>query len=273
MGTGRENGTANLLPNGDVLLTGGLTRDPSITFYALTERYTPATPPGPVPLVDALPLLQRVGSALTLTGSGFTGGSGVSTSCNCSAQAGAITTLVPASYTGTIFTSPVLAAMPAGLYMARVIVDGVPSAGRLIRFTDPVGTPSGIPGDAQVAVSWTPPCRHGRQPPDGCVVAANPGGEVTATAPYHELHSRWIGQRHALHVHSAGTAPQWLGAFSHHPCSGHANGRRGGLTVAVPGLTPAGAALTTLMAAAMTLVGTQAPLQRPAVLSRCGLRR
>lgn len=255
MGTGRENGTANLLPNGDVLLTGGLTRDPSVTFYAFTERYTSEIPPGPVPLVDALPLLQRASSALTLTGSGFTGGSGVSTPQLQlqRAENGAITTLVPASYTGTTFTSPVLATMPAGLYMARMIVDGVPSAGRLIRFTDPVGTPSGIPGNAQVAVSWILPANTGGNPPDGYVVTASPGGEgCTAAAPATSCTVAGLDNGtpytftvRAQHPNGLGPPATTLAAIT--PTGGAAPRP----PVAVPGLTPVGAALVTLMAAVM----------------------
>lgn len=186
MALGRENGSANLLPNGDVLMAGGYNSNPGITFYDAVEFYTPAVPAGPAPLIDALPLLQRNSSILTLTGTGFTGALGASTPQLQlqRAENGAIYTFAPVSQTDTQLTSGAIGTLPAGLYMARVVVDGVPSIARLVRFTDPAGTPSGIAGNAQVAVSWTPPAFDGGNPPVGYTVSSSPAsGGCTATAP------------------------------------------------------------------------------------------
>ncbi|WP_312305570.1 kelch repeat-containing protein, partial [Pulveribacter sp.] len=186
MGVGRENGSAHLLPDGDVLLTGGFAQQPATTFYASVERYTPDVPAGPAPVVNAVPLLQRHGAALTLTGAGFTGALGASTPQLHLQRVGngAITLWGPASHTDASFTSPPLGALPAGLYMARVVVDGVPSAAALVRFTDPAGTPGGTAGNGQVTVSWTSPAYTGGNPPEGYAATASPGGAgCTAVAP------------------------------------------------------------------------------------------
>lgn len=253
MGTGRMYGTANLLPNGDVLLAGGLTSNPSATFYASAERYTPATPLGPVPVVDALPLLQRAGSALTFTGAGFTGAGASTPSLQLQrVENGAISMLAPAGYTSTSLTSPVLGLMPAGLYMARVIVDGVPSEGRLIRFTDPVGSPGGTPGNAQVVVSWTPPLNTGGNPPEGYLVTSSPGNQTcTAGAPATSCTVTGLenGIPYTFTVqaqHPNGLGPSAVTPVAITPAEGPAL-----RPVPVPGLTPMGIALTTLIAAAM----------------------
>lgn len=187
MATGRENGTANLLPNGDVLLAGGYNSNPTLTFHSTVERYTPAVPPGPAPVLDALPLLlQRAGAALTFTGTDFKGATGTSTPQLQlqRAENGAIHTWFPVSHTANSFTSPALGTLPAGLYMARLVVDGVPSVARLVRFTDPVGTPMGTPGDGQATVSWAPPADTRGNPPDGYTVTSSPASAgCTATAP------------------------------------------------------------------------------------------
>ncbi|MDP3227902.1 MAG: choice-of-anchor U domain-containing protein [Acidovorax sp.] len=186
MAVGRENGTANLLPDGDVLMAGGYSSNPSLTFYASVEFYTLAVPAGPVPVVDALPLLQRAGTALAFTGTGFTGATGTSTPQLQlqRAENGAISTFAPASHTDTSFTSGAVGTLPAGLYMARVLVDGVPSAARLVRFTDSAGTPSGTAGNGQVAVSWAPPANDRGNPPVGYTVTSSPASAgCTATAP------------------------------------------------------------------------------------------
>ncbi|MGB3066917.1 MAG: fibronectin type III domain-containing protein [Ottowia sp.] len=255
MGVGRAFGTANLLPNGDVLFAGGFASDPSTIFYANTERYTPAVPPGPVPVVDALPLLQRASSALTLTGAGFSGPSGLSLPALQlqRVENGAITVLTPSSYSQTSFTSPVLGLMPAGLYMARVVVDGVPSGGRLIRFTDPVGTPSGTPGNAQAVINWTAPVNTGGNPPDGYLVTSSPGNQTcTVDAPATSCTVTGLenGTPYLFTVqaqHPNGLGPSASTATAITPTGGGAAPR----TVPVPGLTPAGIALTTLIAAAM----------------------
>lgn len=186
MVVGRENGTANLLPNGDVLMAGGYSSIPSLTFYDSVEFYTPAVPAGPAPVVDMLPLLQRASTALTLTGTGFTGATATSTPQLQlqRAENGAITTFAPTSHTDTTFTSGAIGTLPAGLYMARLVVDGVPSVARLVRFTDPAGMPSGTAGNAQVAMNWVPPANDGGNPPVGYTVTSSPASAgCTATAP------------------------------------------------------------------------------------------
>jgi hypothetical protein len=186
MAASRENGTANLLPSGDVLLAGGYTSNPSLTFYSLVERYTPAVPPGPAPVLDALPLLQRAGAALTFTGIGFKGATGTGTPQLQlqRAENGAISTWAPASHTANSFTSPAVGTLPAGLYLARLVVDGVPSVARLLRFTDPVGTPMSTPGDGQATVSWAPPADTGGNPPVSYTVTSDPASAgCVATAP------------------------------------------------------------------------------------------
>lgn len=186
MATGRMNGTANLLPNGDVLLAGGYNRVSALTFHSTVERYTPAVPPGPAPVLDALPLLQRAGAALTFTGTDFKGAAGTSTPQLQlqRAENGAIYTWSPVSHTANSFTSPALGTLPAGLYMARLVVDGVPSVAQLLRFTDPVGTPMGTPGDGQATVSWAPPADTRGNPPDKYTVTSSPASAgCTANAP------------------------------------------------------------------------------------------
>ena len=252
MAVGRENGTANLLPSGDVLFTGGFSVNPSTTFYALVDRYTPAVPAGPSPVLDTTELLQRAGAALTLTGAGFTGASGFSTPQLQlqRVENGALSFWAPASHTSTSFTSPPLGALPAGLYIARIIVDGVPSAGQLIRFTDPAGTPSGIPGNAQVTVSWTPPAYNGGNPPDGYVVTSNagPGCTVAASATSCTVTGLVNGTPYTFTVraqHPNGLGPVSLASSAITPVAAPGPG-----PASVPGLSPGGVALTALMVAA-----------------------
>lgn len=57
----RENGTASLLPSGEVLITGGHSSNPSTAFYANTDRYQPPVPANNLAVLDSLPLLQRRG--------------------------------------------------------------------------------------------------------------------------------------------------------------------------------------------------------------------
>lgn len=263
MGTARENGTANLLPNGDVLLTGGFSSNPSLTFYSAVDRYVPAVPPGPAAVTNALPLLQRAGAALILNGTGFTGGTGTSTPQLQlqRAENGAISLWAPASHTATSFTSPPLGTLPAGLYMARLIVDGVPSEGRLVRFTDPVGTPAGIPGNAQVTVSWAPPLDNGGNPPDSYTVTSNagPGCSVAAPATSCTVTGLVNGTPYTFTVRAQ--HPNGLGPVSLTSAAVTPTAVAGPGPTPVPGLSPFGVALTALMAAAL------------AVLSRRGLAK
>ena len=125
-------------------MTGGYTSNPSLTFFDSVEIYTPAVPAGTVPVLNALPsLLQRRATALTLTGSGLTGATGTSAPQLQlqRVENGLIYPVSPVSYSATTFTSAAIPTLPAGLYMARIVVDGVPSAARLVRFTDPAGNP------------------------------------------------------------------------------------------------------------------------------------
>lgn len=255
MGLGRENGSAHLLPGGDVLLAGGYAAQPSLTFYALAERYRPDVPAGPAPVVNAMPLLQRAGAALTLTGAGFTGALGTSTPQLHLQRVGngAISLWGPASHTDTGFTSPPLPTQPAGLYMARVVVDGVPSAAALVRFTDPAGTPGGTPGNGQVTVSWAPPTRTGGNPPDGYTATASPGGAAcTAVAPATSCTVTGLTNGtpytftvRALHPNGEGPVSR-----ASAPVTPTAAGP-GPVAVPVPGLSPAAVALTALAAAAV----------------------
>lgn len=255
MAVGRENGTANLLPSGDVLFTGGFSLNPSTNFYSLVDRYTPAVPAGPSPVLDATELLQRAGAALTLTGTGFTGGSGLSTPQLQlqRVQNGALSFWAPASHTATSFTSVPLGALPAGLYIARLIVDGVPSAGQLIRFTDPAGTPGGVPGNAQVTVSWTPPAYNGGNPPEGYVVTSNAGPGCTVAAPATSCTVAGLvnGTPYTFTVraqHPNGLGPVSLASAAITPAAAAGPGPQ-----PVPGLSPLGVALTALMVAAWAL--------------------
>lgn len=184
---GRENGTANLLPSGEVLITGGFFQNPAATFVPNTDRYQPTVPSGTPPEIDPLPLLQRRGAALTLTGTGFNGDSGISTPRLHiqRVENGYIFPLLSAtSVSDTSFVSPPLDTLPAGLYMVRLIVDGVPSSARLIRFTDPAGTPAGVAGDRQISVSWAPPADDRGNPPEEYEVASSPASAgCVAVAP------------------------------------------------------------------------------------------
>ncbi|WP_051237024.1 IPTL-CTERM sorting domain-containing protein [Ottowia thiooxydans] len=183
---GRENGNAHLLPSGEVLLAGGYESNPATTFFGEAARYQPTVPLGPAAVLDALPLLQRRGQALTLTGSGFKGAGGTSTPQLHLQRVGNgnITLLSAASHTSTSFQSPALGVLPAGLYMARLIVDGVPSIAQMVRFTDPAGTPTGTAGDQQVEVRWTAPVDDRGNPPVGYEVTSSPASAgCTATAP------------------------------------------------------------------------------------------
>ncbi|MBH1964126.1 MAG: IPTL-CTERM sorting domain-containing protein [Comamonadaceae bacterium] len=183
---GRDNGSANLLPSGEVLLAGGYEANPASVFFADTARYQPTVPMGPAAVLDALPLLQRRGQALTLTGSGFKGVGGTSTPQLHlqRVENGHFTLISAASHTNTSFQSPLLGVLPAGLYMARLIVDGVPSTARLVRFTDPAGTPTGTPGDQQAQIAWTAPVDDRGNPPVGYEVTSSPASAgCTTTAP------------------------------------------------------------------------------------------
>ncbi len=257
MGIGRENGSAQLLPDGDVLLAGGFAQQPSTTFYASVERYRTDVPAGPAPVVNAMPLLQRHGAALTLTGAGFTGALGASTPQLHLQRVGngAITLWGPASHTDASFTSPPLGTQPAGLYMARVVVDGVPSEAVLVRFTDPAGTPGGTPGNGQVTVSWPPPAHTGGNPPEGYAATASPGGAgCTAVAPATSCTVTGLTNGtpytftvRALHPNGEGpvsqvSAPVTPTAAGPGPAPG---------PVPVPGLSPAAVALTALAAVAL----------------------
>lgn len=182
----RENGTATLLPSGEVLLAGGNERTPSTVFFADTARYQPAVPAGTAAVLNAMPLLQRRGQALTFTGSGFGGPSTTSLPGLLlqRVENGQITRVDPQIYSTTMFQTSPLPTMPAGLYMARVVVDGVPSAAQLIRFTDPAGTPTGTAGDQQVQLSWTAPVDDRGNPPAGYEVSSSPGSAgCSTTAP------------------------------------------------------------------------------------------
>ena len=252
MGVGRENGTAQLLPSGDVLFTGGFTSTPSTTFYPLVDRYTPAVPPGPAPVLDPLSLLQRAGTALTLAGTGFAGGSGSSTPQLQlqRVENGALSSWAPASYTATSFTSPPLGALPAGLYIARLVVDGVPSAGQLIRFTDPAGTPGGTPGNGQVTVTWTPPVDTGGNPPDSYTVTSNAGPGCTVTAPATSCTVTGLvnGTPYTFTVqaqHPNGPGPVSAASAAITPTDAPGPSPR-----PVPGLSPLAVALTAFLAAA-----------------------
>ncbi len=266
MGAGRENGTAHLLPDGDVLLTGGFAQTPSTTFYASVERYTPDVPAGPAPVVDAVPLLQRAGMALTLTGAGFTGASGTSTPQLHlqRVENGAIRLWSPASHTDAVFTSPPLGTLPAGLYMARVVVDGIPSAAQLVRFTTPVGMPAATPGNAQATVSWPPHPGTGGNPPAGYAVTASPGGAgCMAVAPATSCTVTGLtnGTPYTFTVRaqhpngegpvSAASAPVTPTAVAPGPGA-----------VPVPGLSPAAVALTALAAAALACLGRKGARRR-----------
>lgn len=252
MGVGRENGTAHLLPSGDVLLTGGFDLNPSATFFPLVDRYTPAVPPGPAPVLNPLNLLQRAGAALTLTGTGFAGGSGSSTPQLQlqRVENGALSLWAPASYTATSFTSPPLGTLPAGLYIARLVVDGVPSAGLLLRFTDPAGTPGGTPGNGQVTVTWTPPVDNGGNPPDSYTVTSNAGPGCTVAAPATSCTVAGLvnGTPYTFTVqaqHPNGPGPVSVASAAITPTAAPGPGPR-----PVPGLSPLGVALTALLAAA-----------------------
>lgn len=87
-------------------------------------------------------------------------------------------------HTDSAFTSQATGNLAAGLYMARVVVDGVPSVARLVRLTDSAGTPSGTAGNAQVDVSWAAPTNSGGNAPVGYTVTSAPASAgCTATAP------------------------------------------------------------------------------------------
>ncbi|GAD24499.1 kelch repeat-containing protein [Acidovorax sp. MR-S7] len=259
MGVGRENGSAHLLPDGDVLLTGGFAETPSTTFYASVERYTPDVPAGSAPVVDAVPLLQRAGMALTLTGAGFTGASGTSTPQLHlqRVENGAIRLWSPASHTDAVFTSPPLGTLPAGLYMARVVVDGIPSAAQLVRFTTPAGTPAATPGNAQATVNWPPHPGTGGNPSAGYAVTASPGGAgciAVAPATSCTVIGLTNGTPYTFTVraqHPNGEGP--VSAVSA-PVTPTAVGPGPG-AVPVPGLSPAAVALTALAAAALAGLG------------------
>lgn len=255
MSVGRQSGTATLLPSGDVLFTGGFTNDPSLTFYSQAERYVPAWPAGPVPVLDALPLMQRSGAPLSFTGTGFTGTAGGSTPQLQlqRVENGAMRFVAPASSSSTSFTAPSLGVLPAGLYMARLMVDGVPSVARLIRFTDTVGSLSGTSGDARVSVTWTPPVNNGGNPPEGYVVTSSPGDascSVDAPATSCTVTGLENGTPYVFTVRAR--HPNGLGPAASTPSAITPTGSGSVATpVAVPGLTAVGVALTALLAAAM----------------------
>lgn len=182
----RENGTASLLPSGEVLITGGHSSNPSTAFYANTDRYQPPVPANNLAVLDSLPLLQRRG-VLTLTGTGFkgAGGTDIPSLELQRVENGFIYRIGSTSHSATQFVSTPLPNLPAGLYMARLIVAGEPSAvAQLVRFTDPAGTPSGTAGALQVAVSWTAPADDRGNPPVGYEVNSSPASAgCTAVAP------------------------------------------------------------------------------------------
>lgn len=262
MGVGRENGSAHLLADGDVLLTGGFHSLPGMSFYASVERYTPDVPVGPAPVVNPLPLLQRAG-VLNLTGTGFTGAMGASTpQLHLQHMVnGFIRVLSPVSFTDTGLTAN-FGGLPAGLYMARVVVDGVPSAATLVRFTNPAGTPGGAPGNGEVTVSWTPPASTGGNPPAGYAVTASPGGAgCTAVAPATSCTVTGL----------ANGTPYTFTVRAQHPNGeGPVSAASAPVTptaippgaVPVPGLSPAAVALTALAAAAMAGLGRKGARRR-----------
>ena len=183
----RENGTASLLPSGEVLITGGHSSNPSTAFYANTDRYQPPVPANNLAVLDSLPLLQRRGGVLTLTGTGFKGAGGTDNPILFlqRVENGFIYRIGSTSHSTTQFVSTPLPNLPAGLYMARLIVAGEPSAvAQLVRFTDPAGTPSGTASALQVAVSWTAPADDRGNPPVGYEVTSSPASAgCTAVAP------------------------------------------------------------------------------------------
>lgn len=265
MHIGRENGTAHLLPDGDVLVAGGFSSNPSLTFYAEVERYTPELPAGPQPVVNALPLLQRAGAALSLTGMGFTGGGGASTPILQLQRAdnSALMWWPAASHTGTTFTSPPLGTLPAALYLARIVVDGIPSNATLVRLTDPPGTPVGTAGSAQVTVTWAPPANTGGNPPDGYTVTASPGGagcSVAAPATRCTVTGLANGTPYTFTVqaqHPNGSGPVSSVSAAITPVA-----VIGSSPVPVPGLSPVGVALTALAAAALAGLGRKRARRR-----------
>lgn len=183
----RENGTANLLPSGEVLITGGFSSNHSLTFFANTDRYQPPVPVSTPAVLDPLPLLQRRGGVLTLTGTGFkgAGGTDIPRLELQRVENGFIYQIGFTSHSTTQFVSTPLPDLPAGLYMARLIVAGEPSTvAQLVRFTDPAGAPTGTAGELQIAVSWTAPADDRGNPPVGYEVTSNPASAgCTAVAP------------------------------------------------------------------------------------------
>lgn len=265
MSIGRENGSAHLLPDGEVLAVGGYSASPFATFFAQTERYTPDVPAGPAPLLDPLPLLLRAGAPFELTGDGFTGasGTGVPYLLLTRADTGAWAALeTGTSHTDETFVSPPLRP-PAGLYMARIVVDGVPSQARLVRFTDPPGTPSGVAGNQQVTVQWSPPADTGGNPPAGYEVVASPGGgRCEAEAPETSCTVTGLtpGTPYTFIVrarHHNGLGPESVASAAVIPLAGAVPTPR-----PVPGLSAGGVALTGLAATALAWLGRRTRRRR-----------
>lgn len=186
MATGRENHSATWTTSGDVLVAGGYSSAGSLAVYRSAERYVPPVAAGPAPVIDAMPLLQKARAPLVLAGTGFTGATGTALPRLQLRRIanGASTELTLVGYSATGATTTALPALPAGLYAVSVVSDDVPSAARLIQFTDAPGTPAATAADGTVALQWSPPANDGGNPPVGYEVTSLPSSAgCTSVAP------------------------------------------------------------------------------------------
>jgi len=146
--------TATFLPNGLVLVVGGLSSSngiqPSAQLYdpglGFSNSWRPRIPAARPPV--------SVGTSLTLAGSGFRGiseGSGGNFSQSSpgdhpvvqlrSIESGATVTLTGANWSSTSFTSTPVAGLAPGWALATMFVNGIPSASAILNITLPSPPP------------------------------------------------------------------------------------------------------------------------------------
>ena len=163
-GAPRAGHTANVLPNGDVLVAGGFSCFAICAPFALnsTERWTSPIASVPYrPVLATAPSPVLGGAGATIAGSGFFGLEAGSGASNGSATTVPIAVWQPLSYPAVLIGTlnqwsdtsaswQVPATAYAGLGWLSVYVDGVPSLPKLVTIS-PAAQASGCAFDAQCA--------------------------------------------------------------------------------------------------------------------------